>query len=216
MRWDQENTTASGNWENCVRSQGAYFGRDWSVIVLCTMSLVFVSSSINVCFSYYMATYLLDRPHVCGSIHCSGLCSWENLLWGAIVSWQPPASIHLEIYHRIHSKTILSPGLLPNNDWAQLGCRPRCFCPTWDSSNGQYLSGDSPSAWPDFCRTALQARFFLHDSFSHSPFTGVRFVLWSIGSTCLFLLPLPFMLHRCFSQCLAHPNLSCVCLSQFD
>ena len=28
------------NWENCVRSQGAYFAVDWSVIFLCTMFLV--------------------------------------------------------------------------------------------------------------------------------------------------------------------------------
>ena len=29
-----------GDWENCVRSQGAYFEGDWGVIVLCTMFLV--------------------------------------------------------------------------------------------------------------------------------------------------------------------------------
>ena len=33
-------------WENCVRSQGAYFQEDWGIIVLFTMFLV--SSSINV------------------------------------------------------------------------------------------------------------------------------------------------------------------------
>ena len=33
------------SWENCVRSQGAYFEGDWRVIVLCTMCLV--SSSVN-------------------------------------------------------------------------------------------------------------------------------------------------------------------------
>ena len=31
---------ANGDWENCVRSQGAYFDRDWSIIVLCTMFFV--------------------------------------------------------------------------------------------------------------------------------------------------------------------------------
>ena len=31
---------ADGDWEHCVRSQGAYFEGDWSVIVLCTMFLV--------------------------------------------------------------------------------------------------------------------------------------------------------------------------------
>ena len=31
---------ADGNWENCVRSQGAHFEGDWGIIVLCTMFLV--------------------------------------------------------------------------------------------------------------------------------------------------------------------------------
>ena len=46
--WDsgKYNKAADGYWENCVRSQGAYFERDWGVIVLCTMFLV--SSSVNV------------------------------------------------------------------------------------------------------------------------------------------------------------------------
>ena len=32
--------SADGNWENSVRSQGAYFEEDWGVIVLCTMSFL--------------------------------------------------------------------------------------------------------------------------------------------------------------------------------
>ena len=31
---------ADGDWENCVRSQGAYFEGDWGIIVLSTMFLV--------------------------------------------------------------------------------------------------------------------------------------------------------------------------------
>ena len=31
---------ADGDWENCVRSQGAYFEGDWGIIVLCAMFLV--------------------------------------------------------------------------------------------------------------------------------------------------------------------------------
>ena len=46
--------TADGDWENCVRSQGAYFEGDWGVIVLCTIFLV--SSSINV--SIFHITWL--------------------------------------------------------------------------------------------------------------------------------------------------------------
>ena len=47
-QWDsgKYDGAADGNWENFVRSQGAYFEGDWGVIVLCTMFLI--SSSINV------------------------------------------------------------------------------------------------------------------------------------------------------------------------
>ena len=64
-RWDsgEYDTAADGDWESCVRSQGAYFEGDWGVIVLWTMFLV--SCIFNKClyFSYYMAGYLLDRPY---------------------------------------------------------------------------------------------------------------------------------------------------------
>ena len=63
--WDsgKYNTAADGYWENCVRSQGAYFKGDWSITVLCTMFLV-SSIFFTKClyFSYYIAGYFLDRP----------------------------------------------------------------------------------------------------------------------------------------------------------
>ena len=39
--WDsgKYDGAADDNWENCVRSQGAYFEGGWGVIVLCTVSL---------------------------------------------------------------------------------------------------------------------------------------------------------------------------------
>ena len=40
--WDlgKYNRAADGDWENCVRSQGAYCAGDWGIFVLCTMFLV--------------------------------------------------------------------------------------------------------------------------------------------------------------------------------
>ena len=40
--WDsgKDDRAVDGDWENCVRSQGAYFEGDWGVIVLCTMFLI--------------------------------------------------------------------------------------------------------------------------------------------------------------------------------
>ena len=65
--WGKYNRATDGDWENCVRSQGAYYEEDWSVIFLCT---VFLVSCIffNKClyFSYYMSGYLLDRS--CGKL----------------------------------------------------------------------------------------------------------------------------------------------------
>ena len=66
-RWDsgKYDGAADNNWENCVRSQGAYFEGDWGIIVLST---VFLVSCIffNKClyFLYYIAEYLLDRPYI--------------------------------------------------------------------------------------------------------------------------------------------------------
>ena len=65
--WDsgKYNGAADGDWENCVRSQGAYFEGDWGIIVLCTVFLVscmFFSECLY--FWYYMAGYLLDRPRI--------------------------------------------------------------------------------------------------------------------------------------------------------
>ena len=39
--WDsgKSDGAADGDWENCVRSQGAYFEGDWGVIFLCTVFL---------------------------------------------------------------------------------------------------------------------------------------------------------------------------------
>ena len=55
-QWDsgKYNGAADGNWENCVRSQGAYFEEDWGVIILRTMFLV-SCIFFNKClyFSYY-------------------------------------------------------------------------------------------------------------------------------------------------------------------
>ena len=56
-QWDpgRYDGTADGDWENCVRSQGAYFEGDWGIFVLCTMFLVScIFFNKCLCFSYYM------------------------------------------------------------------------------------------------------------------------------------------------------------------
>ena len=56
-----------GDWENCVRSQGAYFEGNWGIIVLCTMFLVshiFFSKCLY--FSHHKAGNLLDIYFICG------------------------------------------------------------------------------------------------------------------------------------------------------
>ena len=59
--WDSGKYGAvDGNWENCMRSQGAYFEGDRAIIALYMMFLV--------SFSYYVAGCLLDRPHTCSRL----------------------------------------------------------------------------------------------------------------------------------------------------
>ena len=52
--WDsgKYNGSIDSDWENCVRSRGAYLEGDWGIIVLCTVFLV--SSSINVSIFHIM------------------------------------------------------------------------------------------------------------------------------------------------------------------
>ena len=51
-QWDSEkyDRATDDNWENCVRSQGAYFKGDWDIIVLCTIfpvSCIFYNKCLN-------------------------------------------------------------------------------------------------------------------------------------------------------------------------
>ena len=65
--WNSEkyDRTADGDWENCVRSQGAYFEGHWGVIVLCTMFLVpCIFFNKYLYLSYNMAGSLLDLSYM--------------------------------------------------------------------------------------------------------------------------------------------------------
>ena len=63
--WDpgKYDRATDGDWENCVRSQGAYFEGDWGVIVPCKMLLVSCSVTVSI-FHMYMVGYFWDRPCV--------------------------------------------------------------------------------------------------------------------------------------------------------
>ena len=82
-RWDsgKYNGAADGDWENCVRSQGACFEGDWGVLVLRTMvliSCVFFNKCLY--FSYCMAGYLLDRPRMLKNLLLIFLKLWNILI----------------------------------------------------------------------------------------------------------------------------------------
>ena len=93
-QWDSEkyDRAAHGDWENCVRSQGAYSEGDWGVIVLCTMFLVFcIFFSKCLYFSYYMARYFLDRPcciYLCTYIHLLHIYTHRNICISKEFSWK--------------------------------------------------------------------------------------------------------------------------------
>ena len=60
--WDsgKYDKAADGNWENCVRSQGAYFEGDWGITVLCTIFLVSSSINIFIYHSTWLDTFWTD------------------------------------------------------------------------------------------------------------------------------------------------------------
>ena len=70
---------ADGNWENCVRAQGAYFAGDWVSLSCVQCCLYLVSSSINVSFSYYMAGYLLET--LCVYVYTHTHIWHANIFW---------------------------------------------------------------------------------------------------------------------------------------
>ena len=87
--WDsgEYDRAAGGNWENCVRSQSAYFEGHWGVIVLCTMFLVScIFFNKYLCFSYHMAGYLLDRPYEVIWYFTQKNCMRRDA-WAGTLSW---------------------------------------------------------------------------------------------------------------------------------
>ena len=73
--WDlgKYNEAADGNWEICVRSQGAYFEGDWGVIVLWTMFLVSSSINVSVFHIAWMDTFCTDSQFWLYPIVCSAI-----------------------------------------------------------------------------------------------------------------------------------------------
>ena len=60
--WDsgKYDSAAHGDWENCVRSQGAYFEGDWGIIDLCTMFLVSSSISVSIFHITWLDSFWTD------------------------------------------------------------------------------------------------------------------------------------------------------------
>ena len=58
-QWDsgKYDGAADGDWENCMRSQGAYFEGDWGVIFLPTVFLVPSSINVSIYHSTWMDTF---------------------------------------------------------------------------------------------------------------------------------------------------------------
>ena len=87
-QWDSRKYVgaADGKWENCVRSQGAYFEGDWGIIVLLQCFLYLVSSSINV--SIFHITWLPSgqTSYVCSQMLLSSGSQSSILGTGTSVS----------------------------------------------------------------------------------------------------------------------------------
>ena len=70
-RWDSgKYDRTADNWENCVRSQAAYFEGDWGIIVLCTKFLIF----FNKCLFFILHGWILSGQTICTLIHPQNHC----------------------------------------------------------------------------------------------------------------------------------------------
>ena len=61
-QWDlgKYEGAADGDWQNYVRSQGAYFQGDWGIVVSCTMFLVSSSIDVSIFKSTWLDTFWTD------------------------------------------------------------------------------------------------------------------------------------------------------------
>ena len=61
-QWDSGKYNGAGDWENCMKSKGAYFEGNWGIhCPMYEVSCIFFNECFY--FLYYMGGYLLDRPH---------------------------------------------------------------------------------------------------------------------------------------------------------
>ena len=137
------------------------------------------------------------------SVHRSGLPSGESLLQEVRggVSWRPPA------LRPSASTTVSKPrpqasGAAPSQPQNVAAMQePGHPCPTWDSSNGQFLLWVSTPAWPKRSQSCSLGLFLYNPSFPHRsprPFLLPRFLfplslqaIPCINLTFLTLLLLP-------------------------
>ena len=95
--WDsgKYHSAADGYWENCVRSQGAYFEGDWGAIVLCTMFLVSSSISVSIFQITRLDTFWTDLM--------SSLSEEDSCLF---LSKMEPRSNSRNASRRVHGKIL--------------------------------------------------------------------------------------------------------------
>ena len=68
---------ADGNWENCARSQGAYFEGNWGITVLCAMFLVSSLVNVSIFHSTWLDTFWTDLSKLQWKKEWS-----TDMLWG--------------------------------------------------------------------------------------------------------------------------------------
>ena len=118
--WDsgKYDGAADGEWEKCVRSQGAYFEGDWGIIVLCTLfliSCIFFNQCLNF-FSFLKRFHLFilegkggrkrgRETSMYGCLSCTSLLGPglqpKNVPWLGI----KPATPYFTGQHSIHQAT---------------------------------------------------------------------------------------------------------------
>ena len=121
MRFRKICGAADGDWENCVRSQLAYFEGDWGVIVLCTMFLVSSSTNVSVFHITWLDTFWTDLVfyQASYSLKYTWLFYWIYGWWNQTLMRYLYLSSHKDIQNNEIINVLVQRIYLAQSSWAK-------------------------------------------------------------------------------------------------
>ena len=128
--WDsgKYDGAVDGNWENCVRSQGAYFEGDWGVTVPCTMFHVSSSINVSIFHSTWLDTFRTDHIHTHTHIY-TYICVYVYMYMYIYIYMYVCVCIYISIYIYIYDMIPLIWSSKPGK--TNLWCQTSELCCPW-------------------------------------------------------------------------------------